>query len=82
MSESKKLYRVVVAIAEKRDAETSEIIRDLDVIYDETETTTASKVKPVNIIRRSELAEKLAGIPAEEVLVSVEEVALSCPFLG
>jgi len=77
--ESKSIYRVVVAVAEKRNDE-GEITREFEVIYDDSEVTTASKVKPVNIIRRTEIAEKLAGIPAEEVLVSVSGVTMSAPF--
>ena len=79
MSDSKKLYRVVVAIAEKRDDEGKKT-RDLKVVYDETEIATASEVKPTNIIRRDDIAEATKGIPAEEILVGVQEVALEAPF--
>jgi hypothetical protein len=77
--QSKKLYRVVVAISEKRN-DAGEIEREFKVVYDGHEQTTASEVKPVNIIRRPKMAEELGGIPAEEVQISVSEVALGFPF--
>ena len=73
------LYRVTVAIAEKY--EDGEIVQELDVFYDKTESATESDVKPYNIVRRPKLAEKLAGIPSEEILTSVVKVKLACPFL-
>ena len=73
------LYRVVVAIAEK--SEDGEVNRELKVIHDVVELNTPSAVKPINIVRRSSLAEDLAGIPSEEILTSVVEVKLTCPFL-
>jgi len=81
MNDQKKLRRVVVAIAEKRDAE-GKLIRDMTVIHNEYETSTANDVSPVNIIRRSNIAEMLTDVPAEEILTSARAVALECPFLG
>ena len=77
-----KLYEVGVAVAEKYDDEKKLVEQFRVVVPMHYETKTPSEVTAVNIIRRPDVADKIAGIPAERLRVSVSEVALSSPFPG
>ena len=88
MSESKqtqtkglKLYEVGVAVAEKYDDEGKELVEQFRIAVPvHFETKTPSEVLPVNIIRRPDVAEVIAGVPAERLRIVVREVSLQSPF--